>query len=219
MRHEERVRKGELIMSKARLIALAGPLSVLVGTMWLLAAIGNSILLDSDETFIVFWSYSFLLSFIPMLFALIGNRLRFHQFVGSVGRLGLALGVAGCAGVIIFTLANILLSRAAPVPDQPFWVNYVAVACVLSIRIGYILFGVDALRHRLLPHWNLLPLLLGSTLVLGLPLDWFGVPAFLPLPPHLNIAFLHFAITGVCWVLLGVAMMAQRREPQPTAAS
>ena len=94
--------------------------------------------------------------------------------------------------------------------------NYSAVGCVLSIRIGYILFGVDALRYRLLPRWNLLPLLLGSTVVLSFGFDWFGVPAFLPEP--LVTPFLYFAITGACWVLLGIAMMDQRREPQPTAA-
>ena len=114
-----------------------------------------------------------------------------------------------CAG-------NILLSGAAPEVGQRPWVNYAAVVCLLSIRIGYILFGVDALRYRLLPRWNLLPLLVGLTVVLSLPFDWFGVPAFLP--SQWATPFLHFAITGACWVLLGIALMDPRREPQPTAA-
>jgi hypothetical protein len=135
---------------------------------------------------------------------------------GVLGRLGLALSVAGCAGVIVFVLAHMLVSGVAPEVEQPSWVNYAALVCFLSIRIGYILFGVDTVRYRLLPRWNLLPLL-GSTVVLSLPLDWFGVPAFLPV--QWATPFLHFAISGACWVLLGIALMDQRRAPQPAAAS
>jgi hypothetical protein len=216
---EERARQGEITLSKERLIALAGPLTVLVGSMWVVSSIGDFAFqtgLVSDEAFLGFVAIPFFLSFVPMLFALIGTRLRFHEWAGVLGRLGLVLSVAGCAGVIVFMLANILLSGVAPEFGQRPWLNYGAVVCVLSIRIGYILFGVDALRSRLLPRWNLLPLLLGSTVVLSLPLDWFGVPAFLP--SQLASPFLHFAITGACWVLMGIAMMDQRREPQPTAA-
>ena len=205
-------------MSKARLIALAGTLTFVVGALWLVVSIGDlafQTVLAGDEAFLGLIAIPFFLSFVPMLFALIGTRLRFHQSAGILGRLGLALSVAGCAGVIAFMIANILLSGIAPEVGQRPW-NYAAVVCVLSIRIGYILFGVDALRYRLLPRWNLLPLLLGATVVLSLPFDWFGVPALLPL--QWVTPFLHFALTGACWVLLGIALMDPRREPQPTAA-
>lgn len=216
---EERARQGEITVSKAKLIAMAGPLTLVVGALWVVTSIGDFAFqtgLSSDEAFLVFWIIPFFVSFVPMLFALIGTRLRFHQSAGILGRLGLALSVAGCAGVIVFMLANLLLSGGAPEVGQRPWVNYVAVGCVLSIRIGYILFGVDALRYRLLPRGNLLPLLVGSTAVLSLPLDWFGVPAFLP--SQWATPFLHFAITGACWVLLGIALLAQRRELESAAA-
>ena len=206
-------------MIKERLIALAGPLTVLVGSAWLVASIGDLVLrtgLANDEEFLGFVLIPFFLSFVPLLFALIGTRLRFHQSAGVPGRLGLALSVAGCAGVIVAVLATILFPGLPLEVGQPPWVNYAAVFCLLSIRLGYILFGVDALRYRLLPRWNLLPLLVGLTLVLSLPLDWFGVPAFLP--SQWASPFLHFAFTGTAWVLLGIAMMDQRRVPQPTAA-
>jgi hypothetical protein len=206
-------------MSKARLIALAGPLTIVVGALWVVSSIGHFAFqtgLFSDEALLGFVAIPFFFAFVPLLFALIGARLRFHQSAGVLGRLGLALSVAGCAGVVVFLLAHLLLSEAAPEVGQRPWVNYAAVGCVLSIRIGYILFGVDALRYRLLPRANLLPLLVGSTVVLSLPLDWFGVPAFLP--SQWATPFLHFAITGACWVLLGIAVMDQRREPQLTAA-
>jgi hypothetical protein len=209
-------------MSKSRLIALAGPLTILVGAMWLVISIGDFIfqaVLTGDEALLGIMTLPFTLSFVPLLFALIGTRLRFHQSAGVPGRLGLALSVVGCAGVIVLIvsiLVNIPLIRVPPEIDQLSWVNYAAVACVLRTRIGYMLFGVDALRHRLLSRWNLLPLLVGLTVVLSLPFDWFGVPAFLP--SQLVTPFLHFAITGACWVLLGIALMDQRREPQLTAA-
>ena len=217
---EERARQGEITMSKARLIALAGPLTILVGSVWLVASIGDLVLrtgLPNAELFVALWSIPFFLCFVPMLVALTGTRLRFHQSAGALGRLGLALSVAGCAGVIVSALAQLLLGGVAPEVEQRTWMNYAAVVGFLSIRIGYILFGVDALRYRLLPRWNLLPLLVGSTIVLSLPFDWFGVPAFLPVP--WATPFLHFAITGACWALLGIAMMDQRREPQPAAST
>jgi hypothetical protein len=216
---EEQVRQGEITMPKARLITLAGPLTILVGLLWLVASIGGFVfqtVLSGDEAFLGFVAIPFFLSFVPMLFALIGTRLRFHQAASVLGKLGLALSVAGCAGMIVFVLAHLLLSGVAPEVEQRTWMNYATLVCFLSIRIGYILFGIDALRYRLLPRANLLPLLLGSTVVLSLPFDWFGVPAFLPV--QWASPFLHFALTGACWVLLGMAMMNQRREPQPTAA-
>ena len=88
--------------------------------------------------------------------------------------------------------------------------------CLLSIRIGYILFGVDALRYKLLPRWNLLPLLVGSTVVLSFGFEWFGVPAFLPM--QWATPFQHFALTGVYWVLLGIAMMGVRQGHEPAPA-
>jgi hypothetical protein len=217
---EERARQGAITMSKARLIAWAGPLTLLVGSVWLVASIGDFVLragLANAEMFVALWSIPFFFSFVPLLFALIGIRLRFHQSGGVLGRLGLALSVAGCAGVIVSVLAHLLLSGVAPEVEQPTWVNYAALVCFLSIRIGYILFGVDALQYRLLPRWNLLPLLVGSTVVLSLPFDWFGVPALLPV--QLATPFLHFAITGACWVLLGIALIDPRRESQLTAAT
>jgi hypothetical protein len=133
-----------------------------------------------------------------------------------MGRLGLALSVAGCAGVIVSLLANLLLSGVAPEAGQHPWLNYAAVVCFLSIRIGCILFGVDALRYRLLPRWNLSPLLVGLTVVLSLPLDWFGVPAFLP--SQWATPFLHFVVTGACWVLMGMAMAGVRQGHEPAPA-
>jgi hypothetical protein len=223
---EERARQGEITMSKARLIALAGPLTILVGSIWLVGSIGELLLRLGQvreerfwDLFLASWSFAFILSFVPLLFALIGSRLRFHQAAGGPGRLGLALSIAGCAGVIVSMLAHLLLGEVAPKPevgDVP-WVGYAAVASFWSVWIGYILFGVDAQRYRLLPRWNLLPMLLGATIVLSFGFEWFGVPAILP--SQWATPSLFFSINGICLVLLGIVLKDSRQESQPTAAS
>jgi hypothetical protein len=220
---EERAQQGEITMSKTRLIALASPLTILVGSLWLVPVIGDFVLrigTERAENFwdlvLGLWSFAFFFSFVPLLFALIGTRLRFHPSAGILGRLGLALSVAGSAGLIVSMLANLLSSMAPAEVEQVSWMNYAAWAGFQSLMLGYILFGVDALRYRLLPRWNVLPLLLGSTIVLSFTHEMFGVPALLPSP--LETPFLQFALTGACWVLLGIALINPRQEPQPTAA-
>src|SRR5262245_41357398 len=42
---EERARRGEITMSKERLMTLSGPLTILVGLFWVLASIGEFVLL------------------------------------------------------------------------------------------------------------------------------------------------------------------------------
>ena len=191
-------------MSKERLMALAGPLTILVGSVWLVASIGWVVLaeLGSSEPFFDFLLNLNILSFVPLIFALIGTRLRFHQAAGGLGKLGLALSVAGCAGMIVIALAITLLERVVPdVDQQPLGIF--AGFGLLSLTIGYMLFGVAALRYRLLPRWNLLPLLLGLIILLSYAIGFFS-------------PVLESAVIGVCWVLLGIALMDPRREPQPT---
>jgi hypothetical protein len=217
---EEWARQGANTMSKARLTAWAGPLTILVGSLWVVASIGEFVLLtglgSADTFWDVFWLFPTFLSFVPLLFALIGTRLRFHQTACIPGRLGLVLSVAGCAGTIVFVLASMLVGAVAPQVEQGSWADYVLAACLLSLMIGYMLFGVDALRYKLLPRWNLLPLLAGSTVVFAFAPDWFGVPNYHPL--QFAASFLKLAITGACWVLLGLTMMNQKHEPQPAAS-
>jgi hypothetical protein len=112
---EERARQGEIIMSKTRLISLAGPLTILVGAIWLVEMIGDLLLRVGQvkeerfwDVFLSVWSFAFLISFIPLLFALMGMRLRFLRSASTLGRLGLSLSVIGGAGVIVSMLARLL---------------------------------------------------------------------------------------------------------------
>lgn len=210
----ERARQKEVAMSKERMMALAGPLTILVGSMWAMASVGEFVLLTGlagpDTFWDAFWLYFVLLSLVPMLFALIGTRLRFRRAAGVPGRLGLALSMAGCAGMIVFVLASILLGIAAPKIDQGLWANYVIEVCFLSLMIGYALFGVDALRYKLLPRWNVSLLLAGSTVVFRWVPDWLGLTNYHPW--QLAAYFLHLMVTGACWMLFGMAMMTIRKR-------
>jgi hypothetical protein len=152
---EERARQGEITMSKERLMILAGPLTIIVGLLWVLASIGEFVLLvglgSPDSFWDVFWLFPVALSFILMIPAFILTRLRYHEAAGGIGRLGLTLGVIGCAGMFLFVLVLFLMSILLPQVEQDTWPNYGIGACLLSVMVGHILFGVDALRNKLLP--------------------------------------------------------------------
>ncbi len=222
---EERARQGEITVSKARLISLAGPLTILVGSIWLVQFIGTLLLRLGQvweerywDLFLSSWSFAFILSFVPLLFALTGIRLRFHQSTSTLGSLGLALSVAGGTGVIVSMLAKLLLDAMAPEPEVGAvpWVGFAAVASFWSVWIGYILFGVDAARYKLLPRWNLVPGLLGATIVLSFGIEWFGVPALIS--SQWTSPLLFISINGAFLVMFGISILDQRQKSEPTAA-
>ena len=199
-------------MTGMRLVAWTPFLSILVGVMWSLPALGS--VLARTEAAVSLWALPFFLSFIPMLFAVIGIRRRFLQSAGGLGRVGLTVSVAGSAGVIAFAIGSMLWGESGSSADYSSWMNVAAAFCVLAFRVGFVLFGADALRHRLLPRWHALPLMLGCTLIFGLTMDWFGVPALLFAPPKLNVSFLHFVLSGACWMLLGLALVDQPHQSE-----
>ena len=218
---EERAHQGELMISKEPLMTLAGPLTIIIGLLWVLASVGEFVLLvglGSPASFWdIFWFYPILLSFVLMIPAFIGTRLRYIKSVSGLGRLGLILSVVGCVGMFIFLLISFVMGAFGI--EQHTWPNYVIAVCVLSIMIGHILFGIDALRNNLLPRWNVMPLLV------GLPSILLIIPDLLidgSTPNHFELTlittFLRSGLTGVCWVLLGIALMDPRRESQSVAA-
>ncbi|MCC7362561.1 MAG: hypothetical protein IT317_23975 [Anaerolineales bacterium] len=216
----EWLRLGGLTMLKSRLIALAGPLTILVGALWLAAALGSRALelrLLSDDTAVGFVAIPFFLSLLPLPLAALGAYLRFAPRAGGLGRLGLALSLGGGAAVLVMVGLSFGLGGAAPSVASGAWVNIAALLCFVALRVGYGLFGVAALRGRLLPRGNALPLLLGLTVILALPFEWFGAPALLP--GQWSSPVWHFALSGAAWVLLGLALLRPARAPQPAAAA
>ena len=210
-------------MSKERLITLAGPLTILVGLLWVLASIGEFVLLvglgSPDSFWDVFWIFPVMLSFVLMIPTFIGTRLRYQAAAGGIGRLGLTLSVIGCTGMFLFVLVLFLMSILLPQVEQDTWPNYGFGACILSVMVGHILFGLDALKNKLLPRWNMMPLLVGLPSVLLIVPDLL-IDGSTPHQFELTLitTFLRFALTGICWVLLGIAMAGPRQEHEPAPA-
>ena len=220
---EERARKGEITMSKEPLMALAGPLTIVVGALMLVGPISDLVQLVRPPYPEALWEFfhfrTATVSLAVMLPAFIGTWLRYKEAAGGLGRLGLILNVAGCVTFCVALSADFVLD-ALQLLEHPTGPNYAMAASIVSILIGHVLFGIDALRYKLLPHWNAMPLLLGLTIpLLGmLPLileSALGIDRY-QLEP--TIEFLYSAMTGVWWILMGIAMMGQRPAHEAAAA-
>lgn len=210
---EERLR--QMLSTRAAFPHWAGPLTVVVGVLWMVSALGDlafQVGLIVDDSLASLVGLPFLLSFIPLLPALVGTWRLFQRSVGIAGRLGLLVSVLACAGMLACLIVGSLAHN--PSNDQPTQASYGAFVGFIGIRFGLLLFGVDCLNTRPMPRWNGLPLLVGATVVMVVPFDWFGVPA---LVPGLALSPLwHFSISGVSWILFGIGMIGQAAPSQPT---
>jgi len=212
---EERARQGELTMLKGPLMASAGPLTIVVGALILVGPISDLVQLVRPPYTEALWEFfhfrTATVSLAVMLPAFIGTWLRYKESAGGLGRLGLILNVAGCVTFCLALSADFLLD-VLQLLEHPTGPNYAMAASIVSILIGHVLFGIDALRYKLLPRWNAMPLLVGlTTPLLGvlsviiesvLRTDSYQV--------EITIATLQSATVGLCWVLMGVSMMGQK---------
>ena len=106
-----------------------------------------------------------------------------------------------------------------PQVDQDQWPDYGLAAFFVSVMIGHVLFGIDALRRRLLPRWNVMPVLVGlPTLLLIVPTLVIQSSMHRDFEAVLTTTFLRLALTGICWVLLGLVMTDRKQEPEPAPA-
>ena len=220
---EERVQQGEIIMLKERFIGLAGPLTIVVGALILVGPISDLVQLVRPPYTETLWEFfhfqTAAMSVAVMLPAFIGTWLRFKEAVGGLGSLGLILNVAGCATFCLVLSANFLLD-VLQLLKHPTGPNYAMAASIMSILIGHILFGIDALRYKLLPRWNAMPLLVGSLFFLLTMPKLFvesNSPEYFAL--ELTIATLQSATMGLCWMLIGIAITGQRERHEATAAA
>jgi hypothetical protein len=219
---EERVRQGEFTMLKGPLIASAGPLTIAVGALILVGPISDLVQLVrppfTETLWEIFHFQTAAMSVAVMLPAFTGTWLRYKAVAGGLGRLGLILNVAGCGTFCLALSANFLLD-ALRLLKHPIGPNYAMAASIVSILIGHILFGIDALRYKLLPRWNAMPLLVGSLFFL-LTMPKLFVESNSPeyFAFEFTIASLQAATVGLCWVLMGIAMMGQRPAHEAAAA-
>ena len=210
-------------MPKEQLIALAGPLTILVGALMLVGPMSDLVQLVRPPYTEALWEFfhfrTATVSLAVMLPAFLGTWLRYKESAGGLGRLGLILNVAGCVNFCLALSADFLLD-VLQLLEHPTGPNYAMAASIVSILLGHVLFGIAALRYKLLPRWNAMPLLVGLTApLLGvlsviieslLRIDRYQV--------EVTIMPLQSAIVGLCWVLMGMAMMGQRQAHEAVAA-
>lgn len=213
---DERVRQVERIMSKTTLTTYAAPLTIFAGLLGLLSSLGEFVLLTglatSDSLWDAFWLLLIFLSLVPLLIAQLATLVRYSPAAGIAGKVGLSLALAAPAGILLLLLAAIFLTALAPALDQGSWARWVEAAFFLSLGFGYLLFGIDSLRRKLLPRWNGLPLLVAAATLFRFAPTLFDLPNYHPL--QLTSYFLHLAFTGACLILLGYAMLDPRRNAQ-----
>ena len=209
-------------MLKGPLIALAGPLTTVVGSLMLVGPISDLVQLVRPPYTETLWEIlhfqTATLSLAVMVPAFIGTWLRYKEAARGLGRLGLILNVVACVTFCLALLAYFLLDTLQLL-KHPTGPNYLMAASIVSILIGHTLFGIDALRYKLLPRWNATPLLVGLlALLLTVPKLFVegGSPKYFAL--ELTIASLQAATVGLCWMLMGIAMMSQGPAHEAAAA-
>lgn len=79
--------------------------------------------------------------------------------VGKLGVVGLSVGMVGCLIMAVNLFQAIQSSGSIQGPWALFSWGY------LSFGAGLLLFGVDAFKHKWLPRWNALPLIIGCLVI------------------------------------------------------
>jgi hypothetical protein len=175
---EEHIQRG-IHMSKSTFIRMSG-WSLVLGaitlmTAWLISsrdvpeynrynALSRPIDLYLEYATAILLPVTFLL----LLVGMIGLYLRYRDDTNSLGKFGLIVGVLG--GVI---------SLAAAIPlftNGPDWSWTAWMVGILLYFLGLGVFGIAAVRDKLLPRWNALPLLTGILIpllfIVTIQMDW-----------------------------------------------
>lgn len=99
-------------------------------------------------------------AFILILVGILGLYLRYAEQAGRLGRSGLVIAISG-SGIALLAYALMLSTKI-----EYFWLGLM-LGMLLSF-IGLIIFGITALRNRLLPRWKLTPVLTGFCGILSI---------------------------------------------------
>lgn len=153
----------ETQMTKEKFIRLSG-LALILAAITMVAGFG----LGGGETAYDdplggrdgFYEYSQLI-LIPasMLFftiGMIGLRIRYSKESGYLGKAGLSIAILG--GGLAF-LTSIPLFALWVVYEGAWWSTWIV--SMATMYLGLLLFGIEALRKKLFPRWNGVPLLTG----------------------------------------------------------
>jgi len=212
--------KMEFKMLSSNIKRWGGPAAIWGGVIWLLLWIHFALthgLTEHNREGLLFgltWFDSDKLVVIPLLLFILGLvNLRAWQRE-STSRLGTAGYGIALVGFPLVIIGQALLYGPAPwgiYPPEVYWSNPFTqhLAVPLSffspsvLGLGLVLFGVDILRRKPLPHGNALPLLLGILLFT------------LPWPRDTPWAWLF----GLGWGVLGYILWSSARQASAQSSS
>ena len=188
-------------MSAARLIHWSGPAAMLGGALWTAGAIitalkpegcigaecdlpGRSMREGGAVDAIVFIAGVLL---IALGAAAVVVRARGAGRLGTLGRVGLLVGIAGAALLLIAGLVQAIFFGG----DFPYMPLFVLPGG-LALVVGFLLLGIAILRARVLPRWAGALLVIGALAMLGF--NDQNARALLAIP------------FGIAWIAIGHAL-------------
>lgn len=194
---EEHTQK-ETDMTKSKFIRLSGWAFILGAVLFLvffighfLEAIHSGYYWRLNEFFNhTAYTLSFFVSLIPLAVGMLGLLARYGESAGSPGRIILLVG----AITPVIAYIGILLVKT----NDGYWI--VSMAGNLILFTCLTMFGVLAVRRKLLPYWNSLPILAGVFFPI-----FFLISAnnFVLVRQYAEIVFPMMAIQGIALIVLG----------------
>ncbi len=218
---EERARQGEITMPKERFSALASPLTIIVGVLMLGGLVGDLVwLVMPSESIWEFFNFTLaIVAIVVSLPTFIATLVRFGNAASSLGRAGMIGNVIGSGGIILMLIVSIPLQILQPHRAYD-GLNVVIAISGLTIMIGHVMFGIDALKLKLLPRWNVTPLLVTLAPVLvTVPLIFINPESEFGQSAIPTIVKAQSVVTGLCVLMMGIAMMGHRPAQEVVATA
>lgn len=138
-----------------------------------------------------------------LLVGMTGLYVRYGEAVGAMGKTGIVL--SALAAVLAFVAGIALVSNV----ESAWFLFFIG---FILLPAGMLLFGYATLHTHALPRWNALPLLIGVSSLVGLPIVLGLVPNS---GGYAIVAEVVYLLAGVGWILLGVLI---RSDTETSAA-
>ncbi len=208
-------------MSTATLIRWTGPISLLAGALYALAAFLHPAGEDLAAYTSANWVLAHMLCWVAVLLmqiGLVGAYAHQAEKLGWLGLAGFVLAFIGTAfvGTIQFMAATVIHAAATQAPGlfaqfatPPLFAILVV---VLGFSLGYVLFGLATMRAGVLPRGSGLLLILGIALFIVTEAGPFG-----PALAH-ALAVMGDTAFGLGFAWMGLALWSDRRGAQPQEA-
>ena len=192
---------------KSSLIRVAGAAAIIGGLYLLIIFIGDEVT-DLDD--------SPVMQIAPFMLLL--------PMISAAGLAVLASSTRGVkAGLFIIGLGSLLMSVGIGLMA---WFDIDAGWFVMSIGmflqpVGWLVFGFANRRARILPHWNRLPLIMGTIMILALTLVVVDEALDTSRIPELNdlAFFLFLGALSAGWIVIGALLLASQRSTIATATT